>query len=477
MLTLINSNRMTPPIGPLGLEYIAGAAAEVGIDVDVLDLCMTYGGEDALAGYFATRQPDLVGISFRNVDDCFWPSGQWFVPDLARTVRTVRTLTDVPIVLGGVGLSIFPRRIFKYTGADFVIHGDGESAIIALYTEVHGGRRRFDRVDGLIWRDEDGLHVNPPAWPEDLSLPPARDAIDNASYFKLGGQAGVETKRGCDRECIYCADPLAKGTRLRVRPPSEVADEFESLLAQGVDVLHLCDGEFNIPVDHAMAVCDELIDRGLGDRVQWYTYMAVVPFDDALADAMCRAGCVGINFTSDAAAESMLRTYRHAHRREHVAEAVRLCRRRGIAVMLDLMLGGPGETPETLADTLDFVQRIDPDCAGAALGIRVYPGTPIAEIIAAQGPIDINPGLRRKYEGQINFFKPTFYISPALGDGPAKLVRELIGDDKRFFPPAIEGDLSAGGESGDHNYNDNTALVEAITAGARGAYWDILRQL
>jgi radical SAM superfamily enzyme YgiQ (UPF0313 family) len=477
MLTLININRMAPLVAPIGLDYVACAARQAGIKAQVLDLALVDDPTWVLEEYFAEADPPLVGITFRNVDDCFWPSAQWFVPNLQQTVKTIRRLTDAPIVLGGVGFSIFAEAIVERTGVDFGIHGDGEEAIVLLCREI-AGRRHFEKVPGLVWRQEGQVRRNPPAWPERLLLPTARDNVDNFAYFQSGGQGAVETKRGCDRRCIYCADPLAKGPRIRRRDPREVADEFAALLAQGVDVLHLADAEFNVPREHAMAVCEELIRRSMGEKVRWYAYLAVQPFDAALADAMKQAGCVGINFTADAAAEAMLATYRQPHRREDLATAVRLCRERGIAVMLDLMLGGPGETPETAADTVGFVKQIDPDCAGAALGIRIYPGTAMHERLLAEGSPDANPNLRRRYDGPVDFLRPNSYIARTLGERPAALVRDLIGGDERFFEPAEEPAAGvAAADAGSYNYSDNTPLVRAIRKGERGAYWHILRRM
>ena len=478
MVTLVNTNRIRPPIGPVGIDYVATALRADGVEVDVVDLCLADPPEAALQKHLAQRQPELVGLSFRNVDDCFWPSGQPFLPDLKETIQTVRSLTDAPIVLGGVGFSIFAERIVAETGADFGIRGDGEWALRGLLDALRG-KGGFQRVDGLLWRTDGQLRANRPAWPGELSLPTTRDAVDNAAYFRLGGQGGLETKRGCGRTCIYCADPLAKGPAARLRPPVEVADEVESLLAQGVDVLHVCDSEFNLPPAHARAVCEEWILRGLGGRVRWYAYMAVVPFDASLAGAMRRAGCVGVDFTADSASQAMLTTYRQPHRREDLRRAVRLCRENGIAVMFDLLLGGPGETPKSVAETIDFMKQIGPDCVGAALGMRIYPGTAAAERIVSAGPMDSNGGIRRHYDGPIDLLKPTFYISGALGEAPAKLVRDLIAGDQRFFPPQDEAGDDDGpvGPQTDHNYNENTALADAIAAGARGAYWDILRSM
>jgi tryptophan 2-C-methyltransferase len=509
MLTLINTNRMMPPIAPVGLDYVAAAVRRAGTEVDLVDLCLDSDRDDEgapasspsdpavkqagpqtrtsdeettairqrLAEYFARRQPALVGLTFRNVDDCFWPSGASFVPQLCDTVAAVRALTAAPIVLGGVGYSVFAREILERTVADFGICGDGEQAMRELLFEFRG-RRRLERIGGLLWRKDGTIHANPPAWPRELSVPPERNAVDNAAYFRLGGQIGVETKRGCNRTCTYCIDPLAKGPVLRMRQPGEVAEEIQSLLQQGVDVLHLCDAEFNIPPDHARAVCDELVHRRLGDRVRWYAYLAVVPFDADLARRMAQAGCAGINFTSDSANAAMLATYGQPHRQEHLAAAVRLCRENGIAVMLDLLLGGPGETPETLAESIRFFQKIDPDCVGAALGVRLYPGTALADHLAAEGPVETNPSIRRRYSGPIDLVQPTFYISASLGENPARLVHDLVAGDPRFFEAEEETPAAAGPDlHGDHNYNANQTLADAIAAGARGAYWDILRKL
>jgi tryptophan 2-C-methyltransferase len=478
MLTLINANRMTPPIAPVGLDYVAGAARRKGVDVEVLDLCLAEDPDDVLVEHFAAHRPELVAISFRNVDDCFWPGAVWFVPEMVALVQRIRAVCDAPIVLGGVGFSIFAARIVEETHADFGIRGDGEASLVELLAELRTGRQ-FQRVDGLLWWEDGTLRANRPAWPEKLCVPTERNAIDNATYFRLGGQIGLETKRGCSRGCSYCADPLAKGPSERLRDPVEVADEVESLLARGIDVLHLCDSEFNVPVRHARAVCEEFIRRRFDGRLRWYVYMAAVPFDAELAQLMRRAGCVGINFTSDSACPKMLKLYCQPQRKEDLATLVAACRASEIAVMLDLLLGGPGETPESVEETIRFVQQIGPDCAGTALGIRLYPDIPMRDIVAAEGPLETNPGIYRCYDGPIDLLRPTFYVSPALGERPSRLVRDLIAGDVRFFEP--KDDVVAASQESDpeanYNYSDNQPLVNAIAGGARGAYWDILRRL
>ena len=512
MLTLVNTNLMRPAIAPVGLDYVAAAARAAGIETHIIDLCLEGAKEDRrqaddaswqrpLQDHFGQRRPALVGVSFRNTDDSFWPSMQSFLPVLREVISSLRALTDAPVVLGGTGYSIFPRRVMEYTGADFGIVGDGEQAIVALTRELEG-QGDFEKVPGLVWRvrDRRSQRSNLPAWPRigssDLpcfrdtradsaagmpAIPTSRDAVDNVAYLRLGGQVGLETKRGCNRRCIFCADPIAKGHALRLRSPGEVAEEVDALLRQHVDMLHLCDAEFNVPYEHALAVCQELTSRRLGERLRWYTYMAAVPFDAALARAMRSAGCIGINFTGPSASEAMLAAYRQAHRQSDLAAAARHCRDGGITSMLDLMLGGPGETPQTLRDGIEFAKAAGFDCVGAGLGVRLYPGLPMTDLVAAEAPLETNPGVRRRYEGPVDLLWPTFYISPALGEQPAALVREAIAGDQRFFEPADEdqtiGSCASSAAQRGYNYSDNDLLVRAVAAGARGAYWDILRRL
>jgi len=477
VLTLINTNYMLPAIGPIGLDYIAGCTTEAGIKTDIIDLCLCPEPQKTIEEYFSTHTPQLIGVSFRNVDDCFWPSAAWFVPGLKDTIRIIRSMTDAPIVIGGVGFSVFAGPILKYSGADFGIRGDGEKAIVSLINQLQKAKN-FSEVPGLIWQKDGRLYSNSPSWPAPISLSTSRDFIDNRSYFNNGGQCGVETKRGCNRHCIYCADPLAKGTNLRLRDPSEIVEEVESLLSQGIDVLHLCDSEFNVPRSHAYAICEEFIRHSLGNRIRWYTYMSPTPFDEELAQKMAQAGCAGIDFTGDSACSSMLKTYQQMHNKEDISSAVRLCRLNNIAVMIDLLLGGPGERPETVRETIEFIKKINPDCAGAALGVRIYPNTAMGELVTQELKAGTDRHLHRKYTGPIDLFKPTFYISKALGEHPAQLVRDLIGGDQRFFEPTVETDLEAtdNGDTSNYNYNQNLPLIEAIQKGARGAYWDILRQ-
>jgi radical SAM superfamily enzyme YgiQ (UPF0313 family) len=465
---LINPNEMKPAVAPIGLDYIAGALELSGFKVDLVDLCFATSFKKSLDAYFRGHDPLAIGVTVRNTDDCYYLSQAFILPRLKEIIDYVKEKTSRPIILGGVGFSVMPEPILAYLEVDLGIWGDGEWALPALMKRMVTGENYFG-IPGLIYRRGDAYHRNPSELSELSDLPLARrEAVDNLRYLREGGMGGVETKRGCEQRCIYCADPLAKGRRYRLRPPSIVADEIEVLLGQGVDYLHLCDSEFNLPYGHALGVCEEIIRRGLGERVAWYAYLSPVPFTEELALSMVEAGCRGINFGVDHAAACILQNLGRPFTSADLRETAAICHRLGIPFMYDLLLGGPGEDRESLALAISAMKEINPSRVGISAGVRIYPGTRLAQLALA----DIEKG-SANVRGTINpaFFAPIFYVSNAIGDELYPFIASLVNKDERFF--------FGGGEEveANYNYNANDVLMEAIKRGYRGAFWDILRRL
>ncbi len=462
-VALVNTNRIAPPVAPIGLEYVAEGLCASGREVDLLDLCWEERPEPAIARFFGRREYGMIGISVRNTDDCSFATRESFLPEVAAMVESIRKHTGAPIVLGGVGFSIMPEMVLAQCGGDAGIWGEGEFPLARLAERLEEGRT-WDDVPGLIVRRGEGWRRNPGSYFSLTDLPPMRRGfLDNRRYFREGGQAGIETKRGCPRRCIYCADPVAKGRSVRVRPPRDVADELFRLVGMGIDHIHTCDSEFNIPGEHALAVCREIVRRGLGERLRWYAYCAPVPFTRELADLMRRAGCAGINFGADSGDDRMLEALRRSFRAEDILRASRLCREAGITVMFDLLIGAPGETRESIARTIEVMKQSEADRAGVAVGVRVYPGTELAERIAEGGG-------EKGLVGGDDLSKPVFFVEPGVAPSVFGLLEDLTRDDDRFlfFDP--------GRPEKNYNYNANRLLADAIRAGFRGAYWDILRR-
>ncbi len=469
---LVNPNRMRPPVAPLGLEYIAASLRRHGYEPRLSDLAFAEDWQTTLTKDVANADPVAVAVSIRNIDDAYFASQDFVLEPIARVIRQLLETAHVPVILGGVGFSSAPREILQYTGAPYGIVGDGEDALPELLNcLVSGGD--VAKVSGAVYQAPDGIiRAVPPARYNLESMPtPSRRFVDNVRYFLEGGQAGLETKRGCGMPCVYCIEPVAKGRQTRLRLPQSVVEECADLLEQGVNVVHLCDSEFNLPCEHAHAICEALCQSGLASKLQWYTYAYPQPFDADLARAMASAGCLGIDFGIDHCDRGMLRRLGRSYSPEDIRRVAQVCRDAGITVMFDMLLGGPGETCQTLGNAIQFLREVGPDCVGLSCGVRVYPNTPLAGYVRRQGPIQCNPNLRGILDDNEDFLRPVFYVDGQIGDNIHRIVGELVAGDKRFFHAAP----TQIGQN--YNYNDNSTLAQAIRAGARGAYWDILRRL
>jgi radical SAM superfamily enzyme YgiQ (UPF0313 family) len=194
-----------------------------------------------------------------------------------------------------------------------------------------------------------------------------------------------------------------------LKDPGSVTDAVARLAATGLRDIEIVDSVFNAPLEHAMNVCEAL---ARARHRAWLQCLELNPLflDDPLLAEMERAGFVGMGITLESASDPVLRglkkgfTAREVH---HAAEAVR---RHGIPCAWIFLLGGPGETEETVKETLRFAgNRIRPrDVAFFNTGIRIYPGTELESIARRQGVLSRAPG---------EMLSPVFYVSPEV-DGP-----------------------------------------------------------
>jgi len=281
---------------------------------------------------------------------------------------------------------------------------------------------------------------------------PARDLLDTARYLTLGGMANLQTKRGCPFGCTYCTYPQIDGPSLRLRPPASVADELAAMVEEAhVDEAFFVDDIFNQPHDHALGICEEIIARRL--RVGWTCFATPVGMTPDLARAMKAAGCRGVEFGADSASPSILRALGKPFPQEDLRAAARACREAGLPAAYYLIFGGPGETAETVAETCDLIDDLQPQAVLAFVGIRIYPNTPLHGIAVSEGVIAEEDDL----------LLPRFYLSSQIGKGElASAVGAHAKGRSNWVVPAL-GIRS-----------DPAFLALLRRSGRRGPLWDLL---
>ncbi len=464
-ILLVHVGGPFPPVEPLGLEHIAFTLREAGWNVRIFDIAVNHPWKELLARKVSIFRPHLTGVSIRNADDCTWPHCQSYAPLARQVVQILKKTIDTPVVLGGCGYSIFPGALLRYTRADYGVVGDGEHLMLRASAFLAKGEN--PGLPGVFCRK--GNRVFSLSQKEEMRGPPGgRIFHQSRLYYRLGGQGNAEASRGCPYGCIFCVDPVIKGTIHRKKPPEEVAEELESLTRRWIAHVHMCDSEFNIDPEHLHRVLDEILRRGIGNKLRWYAYMLPMMLDWDLVRLMKYSGCEGINFTVSSGSEKMLNAYNHPFSTDDVERTARLFQRTGIPFMFDMIVGGPGETVSTLKETIKFLKKISPTCVGFALGLRVYPGTPLALLVTERLKAGETQGLYGYVHNNPELLRPLFYISEHLKEEDIKnALAELHSLPYPVFAPSLK-------KASPHAYTASTRLRKALEKGYKGAHWLIL---
>jgi radical SAM superfamily enzyme YgiQ (UPF0313 family) len=240
----------------------------------------------------------------------------------------------------------------------------------------------------------------------------------------------IQTKRGCPFSCIYCTYPLLEGKEVRLRKTEEVVDELQKLTEEGVDYVYFVDDIFNYPPSYAEDLCREMIRSKI--KIKWSAFVNPGFLTKDLLKWMGEAGCAGIEFGTDSGSPRMLKNYGKSFTLEHVIQSSQACSELGINHCHYLLFGGPGEDDETVEESFQLMDRLDPTAVIAMLGIRIYSGTEMERVALSQGVIHQDS----------NLIFPHFYVSPGLKGWLEEIVREKALERKQWIVPGLEINIS-----------------------------------
>lgn len=408
MLVYSNRARILEPVPPIGLSYVATATRRAGHEVRFVDLMVSKGHVGELNRALADFKPDVVGISVRNIDNVVPQRLSWQLGEVDAMIEAVRHGSRARVVLGGPAISILRANALERFAADFAVVGEGEIVFPALLSAIEAGKS-FAEIDGLCYRQDDKVVFNQPARQAKFGASGMGDWINWRAYERAGGTWAVHTKRGCPLHCIFCNYSAMEGHALRRRSATDIVDEIEHVQRTvGPRTFEFTDSTFNIPPDHAVEICEEIIRRGVKANFS-AVGMNPLGMTEQLLPLMKRAGFISILISPDAANESMLENLQKGFTMEHVRRSVKLARESGIRTTWFFLLGGPGETRETVEETVSFVEQHlqwKKSMTIFMTGIRVFAGTALAEQARNEGLLPANADL----------IEPTFYFSPQVGE-------------------------------------------------------------
>jgi len=378
---------------PLSLALCAAVLEQEGIEVSLLDYTVKEGTPEQLMAQISSIKPDLVvlNVTTPSIED-----------DLKIVTMTKQAYPETKTAIIGIHPTALPNECFNACKElDYIIRREPEFTLRELcraiecstdipvcvpYSIASEGQegKHIDLpllVEGISFRKGDKIIHNPPRpWLDMDDLPhPAWHLIDTSDYIMPFHNVPfllVATSRGCPYPCTFCADSTYYGRSLRQRSPERLVDEIEWAGKEfGIHEFLFWSESFTLDTRFVMAVCDEIIKRGL--QISWVCNSRVDHVNLAMLMAFKKAGCWMIGYGIESASQAVLDSIKKGITVEQIKKAVELSHQAGLDVSGHCVLGLPSDTFQTINQTIDFTIDLDLDfvqfyCAVPFPGSKMY---------------------------------------------------------------------------------------------------------
>jgi radical SAM superfamily enzyme YgiQ (UPF0313 family) len=388
---------------------------------------------------------DIVCISLRNIDDNNVYEKNSFISWYREILRIVRQESPAKVVVGGPGFSIFPELIFDTLQPDFGIKGEGEEALFQLIGSIENNSD-FKYIEGLVYKSADGIKVNSRTnFLNSLELSFEKDLVDY--YWSKSGMLNIQTKRGCPYNCIYCSYPVIEGSKIRTLNAGLIVETLKDLYFNlGITYVFFTDSVFNISADYNIELANQIIASGV--KVNWGAYFSPHNISRDELTLFKKAGLTHIEFGTESFSDQQLKNYRKHFTFKEVLEISKISSDLGIFFAHFLILGGYGETEQSLDETFENSKKIPRSVYFPYIGMRIYPHTELFNIAIAEGII----------KGESDLLEPVYYISKSIDPGTIK-DRAIATGKKWIFP----------------DYDDQGMMEKFRSRKIRGPLWEFLR--
>lgn len=370
-----------PP--PLGIAYIGTVLERAGHEVAIIDMDNDGISEQDFVTMIICSQYQVVGFTattpvFKNAE---------------KLCRLVKDNSSAVTVVGGIHATLVPEECLKSRYIDFVVRGEAEITILELMKAV-SGTKSYSEVRGISFR-QDGRIVSTPE--RELisnidSIPFLdRNLFRRKKYYYPGllylPSMPMITSRGCLHNCTYCCVKKIFGRKFRYRSAANVADEIDDLVeVYGIKHIDIWDDSFSADRNRVFELGDEINRRGLKIHFAFPNGLRADEVDEDLLRCLKGMGAYNIAFGIESGNQATLDKAKKGIRLEQIETAYNSAKKMDFETWGFFMLGLPGETEETLKDTLNFAKRIDPDIVKFNI-FTPYPKTEAFEQLSREGLI------------------------------------------------------------------------------------------
>ena len=370
-------NRPMSGMQPLGLAYMAAATSDAGHSVSVSDAYSFGYDESDIREFLKTEQPDVVATTATTP----YIYDAWAIHKIAKEMNP-----EVLTVNGGPHASHIPEDVVKDQYTDVAVVGEGEFIFLEVLEQID--TRDFSQVAGIAYRNAEGnIRRNPNRIPNHHldNLPfPALEMFPAISAYSISPQWGssgrfapVNTTRGCPYNCEFCSITAYQGTKYRFRSVDNVIAELKMLKEQhGVTMTSFREGVATLRKTRMKEICQRMIDEKLD--LKWTCTATISSADPEMFRLMQLAGCTSIEYGFETGSQTVLEANPYLLSKnfsvERMTEVAKMTADAGIDVHGYFITGMPGETKETVEETIKLACSLPISTAGFTIAIP-FPGT------------------------------------------------------------------------------------------------------
>jgi len=408
----------------MGLVMIAAVLEREGYEVAVVDANALKLRLEDLVSY--VTDADIVGLTA-------------MTPTIGIAISIAehlkKTNPNLTIILGGAHATLLPNEtLASAPEIDIVVRGEGEETIIRLLRALEF-EQPLGEIPGISYRANGAMvgsstastYVNLDSLPFlAYHLLPQREYRPHPPHGRALPFAAIITSRGCPYHCSYCSKPVF-GNKFRAQSPKRVIDEIAYYRDRfGIKELAFYDDVFTIDKERAYAIADGMLRRGL--KIHWTSETRVNLVDRRLLSHMKQAGCYAIAYGIETASPEILDILNKGITIDEIEEAVRISREVGLQTIGYFMIGSPGETPETVSETIEYAKRLRLDFAQFAI-TTPFPGTELYNLYL-KDKANVIPWENFSYGGAGSEITPVFENSELSRDALQHWIRKAY---KSFY--------------------------------------------
>ncbi|NQV84057.1 MAG: radical SAM protein [Rhodospirillales bacterium] len=272
-----------------------------------------------------------------------------------------RRFPDTFVVAGGHHVSTTLMKMndaakaayLKSSGVDaFVDDVQGEAALLELCQNFPD---KLDTVANVIWRRPDGEILVNPRVPEENDV---NETLIEFDDLEPGSIVHIRTARSCSFKCAFCSYPTIAGP-LASMDLDHVMVTLRKAKAAGAAAVFFVDDTFNVPKKRFEKLVDLMIAEDL--EIPWYSFLRCQYVDENLVKKMRKSGCAGVFLGVESGSDKILKNMKKGAIASFYKDGIRWLKEAGIITVGAFIIGFPGETPETVEETKNFIETFGLD--------------------------------------------------------------------------------------------------------------------